>query len=69
LNTVRLLPTGGVSAENCEAFFKAGASGVGMGSNLFPADLINNSDWDSLAANFRKYVSLLKNIASTSQQK
>ena len=61
LNAVKLLPTGGISAENFEAFMKAGASGVGMGSNLFPAGTIQDNDWNTLETNFRAYVSLANN--------
>jgi 2-dehydro-3-deoxyphosphogluconate aldolase/(4S)-4-hydroxy-2-oxoglutarate aldolase len=52
LNTIKLLPTGGVSAQNMADFLKAGADGVGMGSQLFPPHLLNNQDQSSLAAHF-----------------
>jgi 2-dehydro-3-deoxyphosphogluconate aldolase/(4S)-4-hydroxy-2-oxoglutarate aldolase len=42
LNKVKLLPTGGVSALNLADFFKAGADGVGMGSQLFPPGILAN---------------------------
>jgi 2-dehydro-3-deoxyphosphogluconate aldolase/(4S)-4-hydroxy-2-oxoglutarate aldolase len=44
LNQVKLLPTGGISAQNLAAFFEAGAAGVGMGSQLFPPGLLNKPD-------------------------
>ena len=62
LNQVKLMPTGGVSFENCESFFKAGAVGVGMGSNLFPKDLIAAGDWDALAAIYKKYADMIRRI-------
>jgi 2-dehydro-3-deoxyphosphogluconate aldolase/(4S)-4-hydroxy-2-oxoglutarate aldolase len=52
LNIIKLLPTGGVSAHNMADFLKAGADGVGMGSQLFPPHLLNNQDQSSLAAHF-----------------
>jgi 2-dehydro-3-deoxyphosphogluconate aldolase/(4S)-4-hydroxy-2-oxoglutarate aldolase len=52
LNTIKLLPTGGVSAQNMADFLKAGADGVGMGSQLFPPHLLNNQDQLILAAHF-----------------
>jgi len=62
LNQIKLMPTGGVSLQNCAAFFKAGARGVGMGSNLFPKELIAANDWQSLTKNFQQYNSLLREI-------
>ncbi|RYY20648.1 MAG: bifunctional 4-hydroxy-2-oxoglutarate aldolase/2-dehydro-3-deoxy-phosphogluconate aldolase [Chitinophagaceae bacterium] len=62
LNKIKLLPTGGVSLENCGAYFKSGASGVGMGSNLFPKDLIINKDWIRLESHFKEYVTLVKDM-------
>jgi len=38
--SARLVPTGGVSALNAAAYFKAGAAAVAMGSSLFPAQRI-----------------------------
>jgi 2-dehydro-3-deoxyphosphogluconate aldolase/(4S)-4-hydroxy-2-oxoglutarate aldolase len=52
LNNIRLLPTGGVSAQNMADFFKAGADGVGMGSQLFPPHLLNKQDRNGLAEHF-----------------
>lgn len=42
-----LMPTGGVSPDesNLKAWFKAGVHCVGMGSNLFPAELMKNENW------------------------
>lgn len=55
LNKMKLLPTGGVSLENCASFFNAGAKGVGMGSNLFPKDIITGKKWDELSVLFARY--------------
>jgi len=54
LNQIKLLPTGGVSSENIESFFQAGAVGVGMGSSLFDNVLINNEDFEGLKKHFEK---------------
>lgn len=62
LNKIKLMPTGGVSKENCAAFFKAGATGVGMGSNLFPKDIIQKQDWAMLKSNLSEYTALLREI-------
>lgn len=46
----RVMVTGGVKPEkeNLEAWFKAGAACVGMGSNLFPKEMIASKDWKSI---------------------
>lgn len=54
LNTLKLLPTGGVSVSNIETFFKAGATGVGMGGSLFDKTLIENKDYDALFYHFKE---------------
>ena len=47
----RLMVTGGVKPEraNLEAWFKAGVSCVGMGSQLFPKDAVADGDWARIA--------------------
>jgi len=60
LNKVKLLPTGGVSASNVQAYFKAGATGVGMGGSLFNKNMIANNDYDSLYQHFLIVASLVK---------
>jgi len=50
LNFVSLLPTGGINFENFTNYFASGAKGVGLGSHLFPKDIIINQDWDALGA-------------------
>jgi 2-dehydro-3-deoxyphosphogluconate aldolase / (4S)-4-hydroxy-2-oxoglutarate aldolase len=59
LPQVRLVPVGGVNAENTGAFIKAGAAGVGVGSNLVEAAAVAAKDWarlTSLAATYRAAV-------------
>lgn len=53
LNNMRLLPTGGVSVDNIEGFFKAGAIGVGMGGSLFDKELIASNNYDGLFNHFK----------------
>ncbi len=48
LNKVKLVATGGITLENFTDFLSAGASGVGVGSNLFPKELIEEGRWDDL---------------------
>ncbi|MCD7963553.1 MAG: bifunctional 4-hydroxy-2-oxoglutarate aldolase/2-dehydro-3-deoxy-phosphogluconate aldolase [Rikenellaceae bacterium] len=45
-----LMVTGAVepTEENLSAWFKAGVTCVGMGSNLFPAEVINSKEWGKI---------------------
>ena len=46
-----IMPTGGVepTMENLKAWFDAGVACVGMGSNLFPKDVIAAKDWEKIS--------------------
>lgn len=48
----KLMPTGGVSAkyDNIKAWFDAGVTCIGMGSDLIRKDLIDAQDWAGLTA-------------------
>ncbi len=62
LNEVRLMPTGGVSLETIPDFFRAGVSGFGIGSPLFPESLVAARDWGGLAQHFSAFVALLQQL-------
>jgi 2-dehydro-3-deoxyphosphogluconate aldolase / (4S)-4-hydroxy-2-oxoglutarate aldolase len=53
LSQIKLVPTGGVTVNNFTDFFKAGADGVGMGSQLFNKALLASRDWDGLLTHFK----------------
>ena len=55
LDFVRLLPTGGITADNFTRLLANGASAVGIGSALFPKDIIRNEDWNALSAIFGQF--------------
>jgi 2-dehydro-3-deoxyphosphogluconate aldolase/(4S)-4-hydroxy-2-oxoglutarate aldolase len=55
LNKVKLLPTGGISLHNFTEFLRAGAKGVGIGSEIFPKNLIQNQEWDLLGTLFADF--------------
>jgi 2-dehydro-3-deoxyphosphogluconate aldolase/(4S)-4-hydroxy-2-oxoglutarate aldolase len=42
-----IMPTGGVSPDeaNLKTWFKAGVHCVGMGSQLFPKEVLESKDW------------------------
>ena len=48
MSYLKLVPTGGVDLNNITDFFAAGAAGVGLGSNLFPKQIIEQGKWDEL---------------------
>lgn len=61
---LKLLPTGGVTLENCLDFLKEGAAGVALGSNLFPQKLIQDRKWDELKELFRQFHDLIHKFKS-----
>jgi 2-dehydro-3-deoxyphosphogluconate aldolase/(4S)-4-hydroxy-2-oxoglutarate aldolase len=50
----KLLPTGGISLENMDDFMKAGAKGIGIGSHLFPIEIIQQERWEDLRKIFAR---------------
>jgi len=46
----RIMVTGGVepTEENLSAWFRAGVTAVGMGSNLFPKEVMEAGDWSKI---------------------
>lgn len=56
---VKLLPTGGIEVSNVQAYFKAGADGVGVSSGLFNKTMIRDKDWKALETQLRNFVSVL----------
>ena len=63
---VKLMPTGGVScdAENLKQWFSAGATAVGMGSNLISKTILTNKSFDDLENNTKKILALIKKLQS-----
>ncbi|MBD3881772.1 bifunctional 4-hydroxy-2-oxoglutarate aldolase/2-dehydro-3-deoxy-phosphogluconate aldolase [Phormidium tenue FACHB-886] len=49
LNQIPLIPTGGVTPENAEAFLQAGAIAVGLSGHLFPQQTIAQGDWAAIS--------------------
>lgn len=56
LPQIPLFPTGGVTLENLEDFFRAGVAGVGLGNGLIPPDLVAARDFKGLAAHAARFV-------------
>src|SRR5689334_4763525 len=61
---VSIMPTGGVESTEAslKAWFDAGVSCVGMGSNLITKELLKAGDYAGIAANVRSTLDLIRNI-------
>ncbi|MDH6535306.1 bifunctional 4-hydroxy-2-oxoglutarate aldolase/2-dehydro-3-deoxy-phosphogluconate aldolase [Parabacteroides sp. 52] len=59
-----LMVTGGVepTKENLSAWVKAGVSCVGMGSNLFPAQVIAAKEWDKISALCKESLDIIREV-------
>ena len=60
----QIMVTGGVkpTRENLEGWFKAGVTCVGMGSNLFPKEVIAAKDWGKISDLCRDALDIIKSI-------
>ncbi|MDF9797562.1 2-dehydro-3-deoxyphosphogluconate aldolase/(4S)-4-hydroxy-2-oxoglutarate aldolase [Catalinimonas alkaloidigena] len=56
LDQIKLIPVGGVDLQNFTDFLDAGASGLGLGSQLFLKDAIQNNEWKTLEKHFMAFV-------------
>lgn len=58
----RIMPTGGVdpTEESIKTWIKAGASCLGIGSNLIKEDLIKKQDWGTLAKSVANAVDIVR---------
>lgn len=59
-----VMVTGGVepTKENLEAWFKAGVSCVGMGSNLFPADVLKAKNWSAVTDKCKEALAIIRSL-------
>ena len=60
----QIMVTGGVKPEksNLEGWFKAGVTCVGMGSNLFPKDVIAAGEWSKIAELCRGALEIVREV-------
>lgn len=61
---LRLMPTGGVepSHENLTAWFQSGVLTVGMGSQLFSKELIEQHDWKALETKIKNALTIVQEL-------
>lgn len=59
-----IMVTGGVKPEreNLSAWFSAGATCVGMGSNLFPKEVIAAQEWDKISELCAEALKIIKSV-------
>jgi 2-dehydro-3-deoxyphosphogluconate aldolase/(4S)-4-hydroxy-2-oxoglutarate aldolase len=60
LPQVRLVPTGGVSADNAAEYLKAGAVAVGVGGKLVDKAAVARGDWQAITAEAHRLVAATK---------
>ena len=60
----QIMVTGGVkpTRENLESWFRAGVTCVGMGSNLFPKEVIAAGEWDKISDLCRNALDIIKSV-------
>lgn len=59
-----IMPTGGVTLEkdNLKGWFDAGVTCVGMGSNLFPKDVMESQDWAKMTQMATDLIQTIKEV-------
>lgn len=59
-----IMPTGGVTTEedNLKAWFDAGVTCVGLGSQLISKELIQNQDYDKISNTIKKTLALIQTL-------
>lgn len=55
LDKVKLMPTGGIHLSNMLAFMKAGATALGIGSELFDKKIIQKRDSEAMLNHFKLF--------------
>ncbi|WP_049985984.1 bifunctional 4-hydroxy-2-oxoglutarate aldolase/2-dehydro-3-deoxy-phosphogluconate aldolase [Halobellus rufus] len=62
LEQLPLVPTGGVSLDNVEAFVEAGADAVGVGSGLVDGDAVANEEYDALTERAEAFRTAIEDV-------
>ena len=62
---LKIMPTGGVTTDqdNIKNWLDAGAFCLGMGSNLFPSNLLNSSNTTDLQAHIESVIKKIKSVS------
>jgi 2-dehydro-3-deoxyphosphogluconate aldolase / (4S)-4-hydroxy-2-oxoglutarate aldolase len=62
LGQIPLIPTGGVTLRNAEAFIRAGAIAIGLAGDLFEKEAIVRQNWQSITEKMQALVKTLQAI-------
>jgi 2-dehydro-3-deoxyphosphogluconate aldolase / (4S)-4-hydroxy-2-oxoglutarate aldolase len=62
LGHIPLIPTGGIDCNNATQFLQAGAVAVGLGSHLFPTDLVKAGAWAEIQTHLQQFVQMLRAV-------
>jgi 2-dehydro-3-deoxyphosphogluconate aldolase/(4S)-4-hydroxy-2-oxoglutarate aldolase len=60
LPQLRLVPTGGVSADNAADYLKAGAAAVGVGGKLVDKAAVARGDWQAITAEAQRLMTAVR---------
>jgi 2-dehydro-3-deoxyphosphogluconate aldolase/(4S)-4-hydroxy-2-oxoglutarate aldolase len=66
---LRLVPTGGVSLENVGDFFRAGATAVGVGTDLVDVGKIADGGADAVTQTARRYLDTIKQARTSASNR
>lgn len=59
---IPLIPTGGVTLENGRLYLEQGAIAIGLSSSLFPAELVQRGDWQTLEQRSQTFLQSLRDL-------
>jgi 2-dehydro-3-deoxyphosphogluconate aldolase/(4S)-4-hydroxy-2-oxoglutarate aldolase len=59
LDTIPLIPTGGVTLADAVAYLQAGAIAIGLSGQLFPSDWVQTGQWQRLESHLAQFRSIL----------
>jgi len=52
---IKMMPTGGINLKDISDYKKNGAEALGIGSPLFPSDLIENKSWNQFSDHLKSF--------------
>lgn len=52
---IKIMPTGGIETKDLSVFRESGADAFGIGSPLFPANIIGKSEWTELCIHLKEF--------------
>ena len=62
ISHIKLLAVGGITTDNMKEYINCGVCGFGIGSSLYPKDLLENNNFEALTEIAKKFVTETKNV-------